>query len=147
MKKEPFFESSYAAWPSVRHYYGDIVRIIFVLAAVVVGLIAPLGGSISVGLLIAMPIVLVLIVLAGFTNPHSTSVMVLDTIAAALGMAIAEIFAIAAFGSKDMLTFLTFELLSVMMLVALYFSAKNVRAAMMGKIGKIDGVGEFDDAA
>lgn len=147
MKKEPFLESSYSAWPSVRHYYGDIVRIIFVLSAAVVGLIAPLGGSVGVGLLVAMPIVLILIVLAGFTNPHSTSIMVLDTLAAALGLIVAEIFAITSYVNKEMLTFLTFETLSVMMLIALYFSAKNVRAAMMGKIGKIDGVGEFDDVA
>ncbi|MBP9757658.1 MAG: hypothetical protein KBD06_03605 [Candidatus Pacebacteria bacterium] len=132
-------------WTSVRHYYGDIVRIIFVICAVVVGLLAPLSGSVAVGTIIGMPIVLVLVVLAGFTNPHSRSIMILDTIAATLGVLLAEIFAVVSYQSGEMLIFLTFEALSFMLLVALYFSAKNVRAAMMGKIGKIDGVGEFDE--
>ncbi len=131
-------------WGSVPHYYGDVVRIIFLICAIVVGLLAPLSGSVGVGLVIAMPIVLVLIILAGFTNPHSTFVMILDTIAAVLGILIAETYAVVAFASEEMLVFLTFEAIVFMLFVALYFSAKNVRAAMMHKIGKTDSPSEFD---
>jgi hypothetical protein len=137
--------SQLPAWPSVPHYYGDVVRIIFVFTAVAVGILAPMSGSVGFGLVIAMPIVLTLIVLAGFTNPHSKTVMILDTAAAAVCLMIAETFAIAAFQSQEMLVFLVFETIACAQLVALYFSAKTVRAALMGKIGKIDGVGEFDD--
>lgn len=137
-------QSQLPQWPSVAHYYGDVVRIIFVVCAVVIGALIPLSGSIGFGLVIAMPIVLMLVVLAGFTNPHSTAVMVFDLIAAAVCILIAETYAITAYQSEQLYVFLVFEALSVLLLVALYFSAKNVRAAMLGKIGKIDGVGEFD---
>lgn len=136
-------KSSLPEWPSVPHYYGDVVRIIFVICAIVIALMIPLGGSLAVSF-IGMPIVLILIVLAGFTNPHSKTIMILDTIAAMLGILVGEMYAIAAFLSHTLFVFLTFETLCVLLLVALYFSAKNVRAAMMHKIGKIDGVGEFD---
>lgn len=144
MNEQTPLKSQLPQWPSVPHYYGDVVRIIFLISAVTVGALIPLSGSIAVGI-IGLPIVLVLVVLAGFTNPHSKSVMILDTVAAALGILVAEMYAITAYLSQSLYTFLIFEALSVLLLVALYFSAKNVRAAMMRKIGKIDGVGEFDD--
>lgn len=136
--------SQLSEWPAVRHYYGDVVRIIFVVCAIVIGLVIPLGGSLAVSI-IGMPIVLALVVLAGFTNPHSKTIMILDTVAAALGILVAEVYAIGAYLGQSLYLFVLFEVLSVLLLVALYFSAKNVRAAMMHKIGKIDGVGEFDE--
>ena len=132
-------------WPSVPHYYGDVVRIIFVICAITIGVLIPVSGSLTVGV-IGVPIVLMLMVLAGFTNPHSKIVMILDTVAAVLGLIVAEVYAIAAYLSESLYIFLTFEALCVLLLIALYFSAKNVRAALMHKIGKIDGVGEFDQA-
>ncbi len=144
MNDQNQLKSQLPTWPSVPHYYGDVVRIIFVVCAVTVGVLIPISGSLAAGI-IGLPIVLVLVVLAGFTNPHSKAVMVLDTIAAGAGLIVAEVYAIAAYLSQSIYTFLIFEALCVLLLVALYFSAKNVRAAMMRKIGKIDGVAEFDD--
>ncbi len=144
MSAQPPLESQLPAWPLVAHYYGDVVRAIFVACAVILGLMIPFGGSIEAGLL-GMPIVLALVVLAGFTNPHSKMIMILDTIAAVLGILMGEAYAIAAYLSHALFVFMAFELLSLLLLVALYFSAKNVRAVMMHKIGKLDGVGEFGD--
>ncbi len=144
MNNSPEIKSSLPAWPSVQHYYGDVVRAIFVGAAVVIGVFAPMSGSVGFSVAIAAPIVLVLIALAGFTNPHSKVVMVLDTVAAVVCFMFTETFAVVAYNSHDLFSFVVLEVLSVVLLFALYFSAKTLRAAMLGKIGKIDGVGEFD---
>ncbi len=143
MNESQHLESHLPKWPSVPHYYGDVVRLSVGLCAITIGVLIPLSGSIAVGI-IGLPIVLVLIVLAGFTNPHSKTIMILDAAAAVLGIIVAEMYAIAAYLSHSLYLFLTFEAVCILLFIALYFSAKNVRAAMMGKIGKIDGVGEFD---
>ena len=131
-------------WPSVRHYYGDIVRALFVINAVIITAIVPFSGDILIAARLGAPAVIILIILAGFTNPHGKSVLVLGALISAIGVLFAEVLSITAYNAENWIFFFTFEIVSILFLVALYYGVKNVRAMALDKIGRIDGVGEFD---
>ena len=52
---------------------------------------------------------------------------------------------IGAYNTENWYLFFAFEVVSALFLMALYYSVKNVRAMASDKIGRIDGVGEFDN--
>ncbi len=132
---------------TVRHYYGDAVRILFVAAAILTGVAIPLSGELQSGIVLGAPIIVALLVLAGLTNPHGRSVLIANAIASGLGVVISQYIAIQAY-DQDFFSFFAFmEFISILMMAALYFSVKNVRAMASHKIGQIDGVGEFDEEA
>lgn len=130
---------------AVRHYYGDTVRALFVALAVVIGLAVPLSPDLAAGTLVGVPAILALLVLAGLTNPHGKSVLVLNALASGAGVVLSQVFALGAYGQELFPLFAFLELISVLFMASLYFSVKNVRAMAAGKIGRIDGVGEFDE--
>ena len=131
-------------WPTVRHYYGDIVRALFVANAIIIGAIIPISGNIPVAIRLGTPIIIALIILAGFTNPHGKLVLIFGALVSALGVLFAEILSIDAYNTESWYLFFAFEVVSALFLIALYYSVKNVRAMALDKIGRIDGVGEFD---
>jgi hypothetical protein len=132
-------------WPTLAHYYGDLVRVLFLITAVFIGLALPLSGNIQLGVLFGGPAVILLAILAGYTNPHSSTILLLDAITAAVGVLAAETFAVVAYSVGNFFVFALLEVAFALFLVALYFSVKSLRSAWMHKIGRIDGVGEFDD--
>lgn len=132
-------------WPAVRHYYGDLVRILFVIMAVLIGIGVPLSDNLPLGLALGIPTALVLVVLAGYTNPHGKVVLMLNAIVAGAGVFLIEVFAVAAYSAGNLPLFAVLELAWLLCVAALYYSVKTVRASRMHKIGSIDGVGEFND--
>lgn len=132
-------------WPALTHYYGDLVRALFLIVAIIIGLSIPLSGSMELGLLFGGPVIVILTVLAGYTNPHGKMVLIMDAIVAGLGVLLAETSAVASYAAGQWYAFAALEVVFVLFLVALYFSVKNVRAALSDKIGSIDGVGEFEE--
>ena len=132
-------------WPSVRHYYGDVVRALFIVNAIIIGAIIPLSGDIQLAIRLGAPTIITLIVLAGFTNPHGKLILILDALFSAIGVIFAEMLSIGAYNTENWYLFFAFEVVSALFLMALYYSVKNVRAMASDKIGRIDGVGEFDN--
>jgi hypothetical protein len=129
--------------PRVPHYYGDIVRRIFIGAAAAIVIFAPFfGGNV---LLLPFEIIgaVVLVILAGLTTPKNMSIMIVNAVAAALGVVIYETTALYAYSNGDVWTFLAHETLVVTFVFALYFSMKTVRAMQLGQIGKHSKPGEF----
>lgn len=130
---------------TVRHYYGDVARLLFILVAILIGISIPLGDNFSAGVASGAPLIVLLVVLAGLTNPHGKIVLVLDAIVSLLGVMVAQTIALSYYANDNMTLFGIFEIMSLLLLIALYFSVKTVRAMMTNKIGHGSGVGEFDE--
>lgn len=128
----------------VRHYYGDTVRVIFIAIAVLVGIAVPLTGNMEAGIAFGGPTIILLVVLAGLTHPHGSAILTLNAIVSAVGLFLAEMFAIAAYSAENVPAFIALEVVAVLFLAALYFSVKNVRALLTGRIGRSDSLAEFE---
>jgi hypothetical protein len=131
---------------SVSHYYGDIVRSLFLGAAIMTGLAIPFTPNIQSSVLLGAPAIVALLVLAGLTHPHGKIVLIFDVAAAALGVVATQLLAIGVYQEGWLPLAVFIEVLSIVFMAALYFGIKTLRAMVMGKVGKIDGVGEFDEA-
>ncbi len=131
---------------TLSHYYGDAVRLLFLAVAVMVGVAIPFSGELRMGALIGAPSIVVLLVLAGLTNPHGKIVLVMNAIVAGAGVVFTQLIALAAYGAGGYPFFAFIECMSVLLMVSLYLSIKNVRAMAAHKIGRVDGMGEFDES-
>ncbi len=140
-------EPSYARLIRIPHYYGDVVRILFLGGTALMLFASPLYGSALrtefpyevIGALIA-------VTLAGLTNPKSRLALFVDAIFAMLA---AVIFAVWGLTQYDEITSLAFTLrlsIAVVAFFAFYYSVKTVRAMSSGIIGKSGGVGEFEQS-
>ncbi|MHB1086293.1 MAG: hypothetical protein ACYCZ0_00925 [Minisyncoccota bacterium] len=130
---------------TLNHYYGDAVRMLFVAVAIMTGIAIPFSGELRMGALIGAPSIVVLLILAGLTNPHGKVVLALNALVAGVGVVFTQLIALAAFGASGYPFFAFMECMSVLLMTALYLSIKNVRAMAAHKIGKVDGAGEFEE--
>ncbi|MBI2109217.1 MAG: hypothetical protein HYT93_03525 [Parcubacteria group bacterium] len=139
-EKEPSmsFEAIAQRTKKLHHYYGDYVRNMFLIGAVIVLLSLPLFTH-----LLATPIIYpilvvgVLVVAAGFANPAQKWTMILNVAVAAMGIVFFEYQALL---TERMAThvdlhknifFLESHALALLFLFALYFSIKTVRGRFM----------------
>lgn len=132
---------------TLSHYYGDTVRALFLAVAVMVGIAIPFSGELRMGALIGAPSIVALLVLAGLTNPHGKVVLILNALFAGAGVVFTQLIALAAYGAGGYPFFAFIECMSVILMVALYLSIKNVRAMASHRIGKVEGVGEFEESS
>lgn len=129
----------------IPHYYGDRVRELFVLSAVVSFVAMPLWGDLlPYGTLTQVAAGLLLVLLAGLTNPHSKSVLMTDAVVSGISVLLLETTAISMHAAQSSELFLAREATTVLLLVAFYFSVKTLRAMTLGKIGKPERPGEFN---
>lgn len=129
---------------TVPHYYGDIVRRIFLAAAAILLVTSPfLASASALALPLALSAALILAGLAALTSPRKRWVMAVDAVIAGAGVVVAEIFAIAAWGASAIVAFLISEALAIAFLFALYYGVKTVRAMVLGQIGRDPSSGEF----
>ena len=120
----------------IPHYYGDSVRILFVVMAALLLLALPFYPDV----LPFTPAVqtagaLLLIVCAALTNPHARWVMLTNAVCSMIGVVIAEAVAIDAYQQGDWTLLLIREVLAIAFLFAGYLSIKTVRAMATGHIG------------
>jgi len=111
------------------HYYGDVVRILFFIAGILMILSLPLiNGLIPVSVHISIFSILILIFVAGLTNPAQKWVSIVDTLVSSIGFVVFEYFAVVTFSrGEDFLFFLINQTLAVLFLFAFYFATKTVR--------------------
>ena len=130
--------------PRVPHYYGDIVRRLFIGAVAAIVISAPFFGG-AIPLLLPLEVIgaVALVILAALTNPKNKTVMIADAGAAAFGIVLYETTALYSYSKGDIWTFLAHEALVLTFVFALYFSTKTVRAMLLGYIGKHLPPGEF----
>lgn len=119
------------------HYYGNTVRVIFIIAAFVMLASALFDeGLLAFYLLAGIFGALTLTILAGLTNPKTMSVLIAEAVVAALAFLIFEYFAISAYRQTESLTdiiFLLRQILAILFITALYFSVKTVRGMKLEK--------------
>jgi hypothetical protein len=115
----------------IDHYYGNIVRACFIIASfMLLGTILIDWRLLNFYLLVGVVGIVVLIVLAGLTNPKSLKVLNIEAGVSAFGFIFFEYAAIIAFETvQDFsnLTFLFRQILAILFLVALYYSIKSIR--------------------
>lgn len=130
---------------TVAHYYGDIVRALFVAAAIMAGVAIPFSGELTTGAIIGAPAIVILLVLAGLTNPHGKTIVTLDAVVSAAGVVFTQLLALSAYSQEYFPLFAFLEAISIVFMAALYFSVKTLRAMAAHKVGKADDAREFDD--
>jgi hypothetical protein len=115
------------------HYYGDVVRILFFLAGILMILSLPLlDGIILVPVHIAIFSILILIFIAGLTNPVQKWVSIIDSIVSSAGFIVFEYYAVSIFSQgEEFLFFLINQTLAVLFLFAFYFATKTVRGFLV----------------
>ncbi|MFZ2556094.1 MAG: hypothetical protein WAZ27_02205 [Minisyncoccia bacterium] len=132
--------------PAVAHYYGDYVRQIFIIAGVAMLIFAPLLISRSPTLLpFQVGGAIILVFLAALTNPQKMWVLIADSLAAGIGIVVFEALALAAYSAGNWLAFIVVEAITILFLLAFYFSLKTVRAMMHHQIGKRPRFGDFQE--
>lgn len=115
----------------VAHYYGDHVRALFIVVGVLLLISIPLDKVLlPLNIMIGVAGVLLITVLAGFTNPRSRASVLADAAAGALMFLSFEYFAIEAYlgaGTFLNIIFLLRQGVALLSLLALYFSVKTLR--------------------
>lgn len=133
-------------WPAVPHYYGDVIRQLFVAGAVVMLVAAPFYTE---DLRMQFPLILlgaiVFVGLAALTNPHNKGVIIADAIAAGVAVFLYETWAFFDYTSSTWFEFGLREIIALNFMAAFYFSLKTLRAMLLRQIGKREVVGEFDE--
>ncbi len=117
-----------------RHYYGDTVRVLFVLGAIVLFVAESTGAALPLSLSGAVVAAIILVVAAGITNPQQYWIHFINELIAILGTLI---FAEQAVGywraSASVLnaSYLFTEIMALLSIIALYFTTKTLRGALL----------------
>lgn len=115
---------------NIHHYYGDIVRVLYLASAIFMLLLLPfVTDYIPVPTYLALLVILLLGIVAGVTNPAQKWVAILDTVIALGGVFIFGYLSIESYLSYSFfnLYFWANQIQAVIFLIALYFSVKTVR--------------------
>lgn len=139
-------EPSYA-WPTlIPHYYGDVVRELFLGGAALMLIGSPLYAT---SLRAEFPVevfgAFVIVGFAALTNPHSRWVMIGNTVIAATGMIIFAGWGITEYQTINPVAFVLRLAVAAIFLFAFYYAVKTVRAMSLHQIGKKESVDEFEE--
>lgn len=107
----------------VSHYYGDIVRKLFLAAGVI--MLVSLPATISLLAVLAVTIV------AGLTNPRQMWVMWLNAAVSLAGIVAFEYHAILSSGTDPAWLFVVDQVLALLFFFALYYSIKTLRGQVV----------------
>lgn len=120
---------------SFQHYYGDVVRYLFLAAAVIMIITLPLfSREVNFPIIISVIGIAVLGVAAGLSNPKQFSSSLINLIISLFGFMIFLYTAVNSYqhsGVADKFI-LTDIILSTIFIFAIYFSMKTLRAQMIG---------------
>lgn len=148
-EKEDVLEGTplFSKIPAVPHYHGDAIRKLFVACALLSLFVIPLWGNLlPFGLMFELGTIILLVLFAGLTNPHGKFILALDTLIAGTGAFLLEAAAIDFYGTESIMLFIAREIAAILLLLAFYFSVKTLRALMLGQVGHMARVGEFDES-
>ncbi|MFI5265285.1 MAG: photosystem I protein PsaX [Candidatus Levyibacteriota bacterium] len=116
------------------HYYGDLVRKLFLAGAIFMLLMLPfMSAFIEAPLYISILAAIAIGVIAGITNPAQAWAAALNFIIALVGSFIFEYQAVMGYTTYSYLhrTFWANQLLAINFLVALYYATKTVRGMLV----------------
>lgn len=117
------------------HYYGDMVRALFLAGAVVMLVALPFFTNLlPVPATIAIFIILAVGTIAGLTNPKQKWVMILNVLISTMAFIVFEYYATVAFTSYSVSNFfLLNQTLALIFFVAFYYSMKSLRGSLLDK--------------
>jgi hypothetical protein len=131
----------------IPHYYGDYVRELFVAAAALTAVAIPVWGDLlPIGTSLQVAAALLLVILAGLTNPHGKIIMLYNATVATIGVFLFEVTAITYYSEQPFVLFTIRETAAILLLFAMYFSIKTMRAMSLGKLGKPDMPIDLEDS-
>lgn len=112
----------------MEHYYGDIIRKLFLAGGIIMLLGLPfVYQSIPSPLTFAIFFVLVIIILAGFLSPRHRRAIAVDVLVAAVCLGTFEYYAINAYLAADGPFFFVNQVLAFVFFFALYYGTKTLR--------------------
>lgn len=118
------------------HYYGDIVRIIFIIIGISMLLwMSVMSNELGIPIGFSIFAVLILGVAAGFTNPTNKASLILNVVVSLFGLACFLYFSYYSFefnlsNNIEMLN----KLAAALFLVASYLSVKSLRGSVVPEI-------------
>lgn len=130
----------------VPHYYGDVVRQTFIVAAAIMLIGAPFyTDSLRVQLPFIIAGALALVAIAALVNPHKQSTFMAGAVVSGVGLVIYEVWALYGYPDSNPIQFILREVLAILFMIGFYFSMKTIRAFMLHSIGRHAEPGEFED--
>ncbi len=119
------------------HYYGDVVRRIFVGIGLVMGITFPFFYTlINLPVFLSILAIVILVFLAGWENPRHTFIIVLNTLVSIIGCTVFEYATVRFYvevGRADVPFFWLNQVLATAFFVAIYYSSKTLRGLVMRK--------------
>ena len=132
----------------VPHYYGDIVRQLFLGGAALLLFAAPFyADSITSELPYEIAAGLAVVCLAALTNPWKRWVITSDAITAGIIAVVYEWWALTGYDTITPIAFVLRQATAIIFLFAFYFSVKTVRAMALHQVGRREERDEFSDAS
>ena len=126
-------------WTRIAHYYGDYVRQIFIVAAIIMLLAAPFyTDNLSIELPFIVAGAILLIFVAALTSPQKQNIISADAVASGVGFVIFEMWALLNYQTVPVYTFVLRQVLAILFLLAFYLSTKTLRSMVMHTIGVRD---------
>ncbi len=119
-----------------KHYYGDIVRQLFLSAAVIMLVGLPIfAGQLRLGIFAAVMGVLVIGLFAGMTSPKQKIIMITDVCIALIGSVVFEVTAVYSYRSNVFFQpyFFFNQVLALIFFVATYLAVKSARGMIINK--------------
>lgn len=121
----------------VTHYYGDIVRRLFLIAGVVILVSLPFVWDLSpLAALLSSVVVMILVLEAGVTTPKKEWTAYVNAVISGVGLVIYELFAVYNYSHyqasvSNVALFLLSQIIATIFLFALYFASKTMRAMVL----------------
>lgn len=132
--------------PIIPHYWGDIIRQLFIVAAALMLVGAPFyADTLRNELPFEIVGALIVVFIASLANPHNKSVFMAGAVAAGVGFLVYELWALNMYFDSTWLRFILREVIAIIFLTAFYYNMKTVRAFVLHRVGKHDEVGEFEE--
>jgi len=127
--------STKSATSNIPHYYGNVVRRLFILNGAIVLLALPFFKAfLPVSTLAVTTTIVFLIIFAALTNPMLPWVNKTNVVISAIGLIIFENLAIASYGLVAFEQTLIYQVLAGIFFFSLYFGVKTFRAMAIGQI-------------
>ena len=136
MALNEFFQAVKEEKKITLHYYGDLVRALFLLAAIVMLVTLPfVAYLLPVQFFTSIVVILFLSIFAALTNPKQKWTAILNNIVSIVGFLIMEYYAIISFYQYSVasLLFWTNQILSIIFLLSLYYGTKTLRGMLQRK--------------
>ena len=128
----------------IPHYYGDYVRILFLSTAALEFFAIPVWGDLlEFGMVFDIVSGIVLVLLAGLTSPQGKGMMTLNIVVSAIGAFMLELTAVSYQAKSSFMLLSVREAGAILLIMALYFSVKTLRAMIQGKIGEVSRPEDF----